>query len=370
MPRFEASPSYEHGHPDTLGVLIVNLGTPDEPTTGAVRRYLREFLSDPRVVEVPRPIWTLILYGFILPFRPSRSAEAYAKIWSEQGAPLLVYSREIAAGVQLRLSERLAGPVHVELGMSYGEPSIASALDRLYAKHARRLVVLPLYPQYSSTTTASVFDSVTTALGRRRWVPGFHFINQYHDEPGYIRALAASVRDHWQRHGRGERLLFSFHGIPQRSFLSGDPYHCQCLKTARLVAEALELGDDDWFVSFQSRLGRAEWLRPYTDETLADWGRRQCGDIDVVCPGFAADCLETLEEIAMQNAELYAESGGGALRYVPALNAREDHLDFLSELVTTHVAGWPEAASDWSADAAAEEKAQARTRARALGADR
>jgi len=370
MPRFESFPHYEHGSADTTGVLVVNLGTPEEPTTGAVRRYLRQFLSDPRVVEVPRPVWLLILYGFILPFRPARSAAAYRKVWTDKGAPLLLHSRAIADGLQRQLADRGLSRVNVELAMSYGEPSIETALHALYAKDARRFLVLPLYPQYSGTTTASVFDAVTAAIGKRRWVPGFRFINQYHDEPGYIGALASSVRDHWSSAGRGQRLLFSFHGIPRRSFLNGDPYHCQCRKTARLVAEELGLGPDDWFVSFQSRLGRAEWLRPYTDETLRQWGADRLGDIDVVCPGFAADCLETLEEIAIQNAEFYAEAGGGALRYVPALNERGDHVDFLADLVVRNLAGWPDALAEESGERDAKRRAASAEMALAMGAEK
>lgn len=368
MPQFDASPSYEHGLPESLGVLLVNLGTPDAPTPAAVRRYLAEFLSDPRVVEVPRVIWWLVLHGFILRTRPARSAAAYRKIWTEQGSPLLLHTRDIAAGIQAKLSARLSGAVHVEIGMSYGNPSIESALHRLYEQCVRRIVVLPLYPQYSGTTTGSVFDAVTRALSRRRWVPELRFINHYHDSAGYIAALAASIRDHWDIHGRGERLLMSFHGVPRRTLLNGDPYHCQCQKTARLIAEALELDNGEWQISFQSRVGREEWLKPYTDETLAAWGRDRVGLIDVVCPGFAADCLETLEEIAMQNAELFRSAGGGDLRYIPALNARDDHAAFLCRTVEKNVAGWPEANPDWSLSETAQQLDKSLKRAREMGA--
>jgi ferrochelatase len=368
MPRFESLPQYEHGLPESLGVLLVNLGTPDEPTTGAVRRYLAEFLWDPRVVEIPRPIWWLILNGIILTTRPSRSAKAYAKIWTDQGSPLLLHTNDIARGIEGKLSARLSGAVHVEVGMSYGNPSIESALEKLHANFVRRIVVLPLYPQYSGTTTASVFDAVTRFLSRRRWVPELRFINHYHDAAGYVAALASSIRDHWDMHGRGERLLMSFHGVPKQTLLDGDPYHCQCQKTARLVAEALDLGDDEWHVSFQSRVGRAEWLRPYTDETLEAWGKERAGLVDVVCPGFSADCLETLEEIAMENATLFREAGGGDLRYIPALNAREDHVSFLSRTIEKNVAGWPEADPDWSVSEASRQLERSRERARKMGA--
>lgn len=281
---------------------------------------------------------------------------------------MLGHSEDIAAAIQQQLSSRLSGDVHVALGMSYGRPSLASALDRLHAQNVRRIITLPLYPQYSGTTTGSVFDAVTSALGRRRWVPELRFINHYHDSPGYIAALAASVREDWERHGRGEKLIFSFHGVPREILLSGDPYHCQCQKTARLLAASLELGDADWMITFQSRVGRDEWLRPYTDETLQKLGADGMGRLDVVCPGFAADCLETLEEIAMQNHELYQQAGGGELHYIAALNARDDHVAFLARLIEKNAAGWPESSPDWSASENAQALEKSRQRALAMGA--
>lgn len=369
MSRYQASPAYAHGTPESLGVLLVNLGTPSAPTTSAVRRYLKQFLSDPRVVELPRALWWLILNGVILRIRPSRSAEAYQKIWTDQGSPLLLHCQDIAEGVATNLGTRLSGAVHVELAMSYGEPSIEGALNRLHEAYARRIVVLPLYPQYSNTTTGSVFADVTRLLSLRRWVPELRFINHYHDARGYIAALAASIRDYRDLHGSGKRLLFSFHGLPQKMLMDGDPYHCQCHKTARLVAEALELQPDDWAVSFQSRVGRDPWLQPYTDKLLEQWGADGVGDIDVACPGFSADCLETLEEIQMQNAEIYAAAGGGELRYIPALNARDDHVTFLSRLIEKNVSGWPEASHDWSSAEAAAELDRSARRAREMGAE-
>lgn len=367
MPQYKSAPHYEHGLPESLGILLVNLGTPDEPTPVAVRRYLGEFLSDPRVVELPRLIWLAILHGYILRTRPAKSAAAYQKIWTDQGSPLLLHSKDIAAAMQEKLSARLSGSVNVELGMSYGNPSIPAALEKLHDQYVRRIVVLPLYPQYSGTTTASVFDAVTRELSRRRWVPELRFINHYHDATGYISALAASVRDFWDIQGRGDRLLMSFHGVPERTLTSGDPYHCQCQKTGRLLAEALELNDDQWQLTFQSRVGREPWLRPYTDETLEQWGHKKVGNIDVICPGFAADCLETLEEIQMQNAELFASSGGGELRYIPSLNARDDHVAFLSRTIEKHVAGWPEASTDWSLSETARQLEKSLQRAREMG---
>jgi ferrochelatase len=359
MPRYQPTPEYTHGSSDLTGILIVNLGTPDAPSTSAVRRFLKLFLSDPRVVELPRLLWWLILNGIILRFRPSRSAEAYREIWTDDGSPLLLYSRAIAQGVSKRLEQASPGEFQVELAMSYSEPFVSSAIDKLQAAGARRLLVLPLYPQYSGTTTASVFDLVTSKLRTMRWIPEMRFINQYHDEPGYIAALVASIREYWEENGRGDHLLFSFHGVPQYTLTGGDPYHCQCQKTGRLVATALELDDDEWTLSFQSRVGRAEWLRPYTDETVARLGEGGTERLDVVCPGFSTDCLETLEEIAMQNAGFFTGAGGKSLQYIPALNDRDDHIAFLGSLVERHVSGWSNAKAD----------PDARARAIALGAD-
>jgi ferrochelatase len=369
MSRFESAPRYAHGTPESLGVLLVNLGTPAAPTPAAVRRYLRQFLWDRRVVELPRPLWWLILNLVILTVRPSRSAAAYRKVWTERGSPLLLHCEEIATGVAKQLAARLSGNVQVELAMSYGEPSIAAALAKLYERQVRRVVLLPLYPQYSNTTTGSVFADVTAQLAQRRWIPELRFINHYHDAPAYIAALAASIREFRGREGAGERLLFSFHGLPRKMLEDGDPYHCQCQKTARLVADALQLKADEWAVSFQSRVGRDPWLQPYTDKLLTEWGENRVGDIDVVCPGFSADCLETLEEIQMQNAEFFSEAGGGKLRYIPALNARNDHVTFLARLVEKHSGGWPETSPDWNASLAGAELEKSTELARAMGAE-
>jgi ferrochelatase len=346
MPSYQTTPDFEHGRAERIGILVVNLGTPEAADATSVRRFLKQFLSDPRVVEYPRWLWWLILNGIILRIRPSRSAEAYRKIWTEQGSPLMIYSKEIAAGVQAQLDARRPGATRVELAMSYGDPSIDDAIDRLLASGARRLLVLPLYPQYSGTTTASVVDAVARKMNKLRWIPETRFINQYHDEAGYIDALVSSIREFWEQNGRGSKLMFSFHGVPRSTLLRGDPYHCQCRKSARLVAEALELDDDEWILSFQSRVGREEWLRPYTDETVERLGKEGVDRLDVVCPGFSTDCLETLEEIAMQNAEIFEEAGGKSLRYIPALNSRSDHISFLSDLAETHLGGWPSSFQD------------------------
>lgn len=370
MISFESSPPYEHGLPESLGVLLVNLGTPEDPTPEAVRRFLSEFLSDPRVVESPRLLWWLILHGYILRVRPKYAAAQYRKIWTEQGSPLLLHSTDIANAVQEKLNARLSGSVNVELAMSYGQPSIDAALQRLFDQYARRLIVLPLYPQYSGSTTGSVFDAVTGALAKRRWVPEFRFINHYHDASGYIAALAASIRDYWDLNGRGEQLLFSFHGLPKSMLDNGDPYHCQCLKTARLVANSLELDEGTWHLSFQSRVGREEWLTPYTDQAVRKIGSEKLATLDVVAPGFAADCLETLEEIEIRNAEFFQESGGGELRYIPALNARDDHVSFLSRTIEKSIGGWQERSADWSVSEAARKMEKSLQRAKALGAAR
>ncbi len=339
MPSYQTTPQFERGLSESTGVLVVNLGTPDAATTVAVRRFLRQFLSDRRVVDYPRLIWWLILNLVVLVFRPPRSAAAYRKIWTDQGSPLLVHSKAIANKLREHLSSTSASAVHVELAMTYGEPSIGSAIDKLLASGVRRVLTLPLYPQYSGTTTAAVFDAVARKLGQLRHVPELCLVDSYHDAPGYIDALAASIRESWETNNRGDKLLLSFHGIPQRLLQGGDPYANQCQETARLLADALGLEDDEWAISFQSRVGREEWLTPYTDETITELGRQGVARLDVVCPGFSTDCLETLEEIAMQNAESFSAAGGGSLHYIPALNARDDHVRFLADLILRHDAG-------------------------------
>lgn len=339
MIKYVGEPRFEHDAPSRLGILLANLGTPDAPTPGAVRRFLAEFLWDPRVVEGPRWLWWLALHGVILRIRPSRSAHAYRQIWTPQGSPLLVHTTALIMAVREALSQSMPD-ARIELGMTYGYPSIPGALRRLKDAGARQLLVLPLYPQYSGTTTASVFDRVTTELQRWRWVPEVRFIHGYADEDAYVAAVSASIAEHWRTKGRSH-LLFSFHGIPQRYLLGGDPYHCQCLKSARLIAAKLGLGSDDWSVSFQSQVGREEWLRPYTDETLVRYAQQGPKRVTVVCPGFAADCLETLEEIAIRNREVFLSKGGESYDYVPALNATAPHAALLAQLIARHAAGWP-----------------------------
>ncbi len=333
MATHQSTPLFEHELPVSTGVLVVNLGTPKAPTTAAVRRFLRQFLSDPRVVEVPRLIWWFILNLVVLVIRPARSARAYRKIWTEQGSPLLIHSEAIANKLHERLIADAGAAEHLELAMTYGQPSIRGAIDRLVAKGVRRIVTLPLYPQYSHTTTAAVSDVVERELGRLNDAPESLLINNYHDAPGYIAALAASICDDWAKNGRGEMLLMSFHGIPKNMVRKGDPYYDQCQKTARLLADELSLADADWEISFQSRVGREDWLEPYTEEIVRALGEQKLSRIDVVCPGFSTDCLETLEEIAMQNRDFFTAAGGESFHYIPALNAREDLIRFLADLI-------------------------------------
>ncbi|MCP4043743.1 MAG: ferrochelatase [Gammaproteobacteria bacterium] len=320
-----------------MGVLLANLGSPAAPTAAAVRRYLAEFLWDPRVVETPRWLWWLVLHGVILRTRPRRSARLYQRIWTEQGSPLLDFSRRQALALEKLLQKQNTEPVRVALAMRYGAPAIAVGLDDLRRSGMDRLLVLPLYPQYSATTTASTFDAVTNELQTWRRLPEVRFINHYYTDPGYIEAIAASIRKLWWENGEPDRLLFSFHGLPQRYILAGDPYFDQCQRTAQLAAENLKLPNSRWGVSFQSRMGREEWLRPYTDHLLREWGAAGVAGVDVICPGFSADCLETLEEIAMQNRELFLHAGGQRYRYVPALNDTPQHIQALASIAQRHL---------------------------------
>ena len=361
MTSYQGEPAFQHGNGAATGALLVNLGTPDAPTPAAIRRFLAQFLWDPRVVEAPRWLWWLALHGVILRIRPSRSAHAYRQIWTPAGSPLLLHTRALVDRVRDALERHL--PATVVLGMTYGSPGIPAALEQLRGAGVRRLVVLPLYPQYSGTTSASVFDQVTSRLQRWRWVPELRFIGHYHDEPAYIDAVAASIRDHWRTYERGH-LLFSFHGVPRRYLLAGDPYHCHCLKSARLVAQRLGLDASAWSVSFQSQVGREEWLRPYTDETLPKWRARDNGASASCVRDSPTDCLETLEEIAIRNRALFMGSGGEFYDYIPALNASDAHAELLAGLIAQHARGWPVAA------AAAGELEESRQRALRQGAAR
>ena len=343
---YRGSNGYNHGTPPMTGVLLTNLGTPEAPTAKALRPYLKQFLSDPRVVEVPRLIWWLILNGIILNTRPRRSAEAYSEVWTDRGSPLLYHLMDQVSGVEARLQERMGPQIMVRGAMRYGNPSIPNVLQDLFSAGIQRLVVLPLYPQYAGPTTGSTFDEIAADFTRRRWLPDFRFIANYCDDPGYIGAVASSIREHWEQHGRADKLVFSYHGSPQRYLQNGDPYHCQCHKTTRLVAEALELAPDAYLSTFQSRFGREEWLKPYTDETLKALPATGVKSLQIVCPGFSADCLETIEEIGMENRDYFLEAGGERYEYIPCLNASPRHLDILADRIQRELAGWEGAAYD------------------------
>ena len=368
MAKVTGDKSFFHGKAESIGVLLVNLGTPDEPTTSSVRKYLAQFLSDPRVIEIPRPIWLFILYAFVLPKRPAKSAENYKKVWLDEGSPLLHYSKRQASLLQQEMHSRLNGPVHVELAMRYGKPDIESGLNALQEKGIRRLLVLPLYPQYSATTTATSFDAINKVLSTWRWIPEIRHIMQYHDEPSYIDALAESVKNHWKQSGQSDVLLMSFHGLPKRNLDLGDPYFCQCHKTGRLLADKLELEDGQWRLTFQSRFGKAEWLKPYTEATLKSLPEKGVKSVDIMCPGFPADCLETLEEINMENREYFIEAGGEDYHYIPALNDDVSHIHVLANLVQKHTQGWKEAEPNWSAHTEEKENKLSAQRAKAKGA--
>ncbi|MGO4504343.1 MULTISPECIES: ferrochelatase [unclassified Dyella] len=326
--------------PVQAAVLLVNLGTPEAPTAKAVRPYLAQFLGDRRVIDYPRWLWWLILHGVILRVRPARSAHAYQRIWTAQGSPLRVGSEALAARLQDKLSETCAEPVRVALAMRYGQPSVPAQIERLQREGVRHLLVLPLYPQYSATSTGSVIDAVAESMQSLRWPPELRLVNDYHDDPGHIEALARSIEQWWAAHGRGDKLLLSFHGIPERYVREGDPYFDQCQATAHALRQRLALEEPQLLVSYQSRVGRESWLHPYTDATVRELAASGIKRLDVACPGFAVDCLETLEEIAMQNRDFFVEAGGSELRYIPALNDTPEQIDSLAALVRRHTGGW------------------------------
>ena len=337
---FQPEPPYTHGQPARTAVLLCNLGTPDEPTAPALRRYLAQFLSDSRVVEIPRLLWWPILHGIILRVRPAKSAAKYASIWTAEGSPLAVWTQRQAVKLAGWLGQ--AGhQVTVRHAMRYGQPSIASQLDALKAEGVTRVLILPAYPQYSGTTTASVMDAVYAWAGRQRHIPEFRFVNRYHDDPGYIEALAQRVQKHWRDEGQPDQLVMSFHGVPERTLHLGDPYHCECLKTARLLAEKLGLARERYKVTFQSRFGKAKWLEPYTEPTLVALAQAGTQRVDVVCPGFTSDCLETLEEINQEAREAFLHAGGKTYHYIPCLNDDDRWISALRDLTVQHLAGWP-----------------------------
>ncbi len=361
--------TYSHGSKERLGVLLVNLGSPKAPTEKAVRKYLAEFLWDPRVVETSRPLWWLILNGIILRFRPRHSAALYKKIWTDEGSPLISISKLQAQKLEKKLQAKIRGNVLVDVAMRYGKPTIRDSMRGLRSAGAKRLLILPMYPQYSATTTASVFDAVTSELQSWRWLPDMRFINSYHDHPAYIDALSKTIINYWSnRDSKPDVLVFSFHGLPRKYVDKGDPYFCHCHKTARLVAKKLLLKDSKWKVTFQSRVGNEEWLQPYTDNTMKQLAHQGVKSVDVVCPGFSADCLETLEEINMENRDIFISRGGIEFDYIPCLNAGDFHINALCELVIQHSFGWPETMPGWDAGLQAVEANKTRERATKMGA--
>ena len=338
--KYQGSPGFSHGQADKIGVLVTNLGTPEAPTKKALKPYLKEFLSDPRVVEVPRLLWFLILNGVILRFRPKRSAEAYKTVWTDRGSPLLFHTQVQASAIEAKLKQTWGDNIVVDFAMRYGNPALSEVVEKMMQKGVRKLLVLPLYPQYSASTTASTFDALAKDFTKRRWLPELRFITHYHDFSPFIEAAAQRIEKHWDAHGRADKLLFSYHGIPLRYLKNGDPYHCECYKTSRLLAERLGLGKDEYLTTFQSRFGREEWLQPYTDMTMKALPGKGVKSVQVFCPGFSSDCLETVEEIGEENREYFMESGGERYEYISALNAESGHIDALSQLIENNLQGW------------------------------
>jgi ferrochelatase len=340
MPRFLPEPAHTHQAAPNIGILLINLGTPAAPTAQAVKPYLKQFLSDPRVVEIPGALWWLILNGVILNTRPKASAKKYAQIWTSEGSPLRVHTEKQAKLVQGYFAHADNTNVMVDFAMRYGQPSVESAIARLKERGCTRILALPLYPQYAASTTASAFDAVADCLKRMRNLPELRLVRNFHDDPGYIRSLAASVQAHWQTSGRAERLVMSFHGVPRFTLDKGDPYFCECQKTARLLAEQLGLKPEQYLVTFQSRFGKAEWLKPYTQATLEKLAHDGMKTVDIMCPGFVADCLETLEEIAIECRTAFVAQGGKSLNYIPCLNERHDFITALVALCRRHMQDW------------------------------
>ena len=339
MIEYVGEKDYQHGSEEKTGVLITNLGTPDAPTAKALKPYLKEFLSDQRVIEIPKFIWQIILHLIILQIRPRRSAKNYKKIWTDEGSPLLVISNKQVNLVAEKLKNDFSNTYFL-LGMRYGNPSIENALKKFQDKNVRRLLILPLYPQYCAATTASTFDKVSSILKKWRWIPEVRFINHYFEEKLFISAIADSIIKAQEKKGKPQKIVFSYHGIPKKYHEEGDPYHCYCLKTSRLVKEYLNLKDEDIITTFQSRFGNQEWLQPYTDETLKNLPKQGIKDIHIISPGFSSDCLETLEEIEQENKDYFIQSGGLSYYYIPCLNYGEKHIEMISYLIRKHTQGW------------------------------
>lgn len=339
--KYKGQPDFLHQQQPKIGIIVSNLGTPKAPTPEALRTYLAEFLSDPRVVEFPRLLWKCILHGIILRIRPRRSAAAYKTVWTEEGSPLLIHTQNQALALQTSLKEAYGDHVIVDFAMRYGSPSMSERIEQFQKQGITKLLILPLYPQYSGATNGSTFDALAKDFMQRRWLPDLRFISHYHDYPAYITAVANSIKNYREQHGNAEKLLFSYHGVPMRYLKNGDPYHCECYKTSRLVAEKLGLKKEDYMTTFQSRFGREEWLKPYTDETLKSLAKNGTKSVQMICPGFSADCLETIEEIGEENREYFMEAGGEHYSYIPALNDSPEHITVLTQLIQDNLQGWP-----------------------------
>ena len=340
MTQMLPEPPYRHGSTSKTGVLMINLGTPDAPTAKALRIYLKQFLSESRIVEFPRWLWWLILNGIILNVRPAKSARKYEQIWTFEGSPLKVHTERQTALVASSLEQHTDASLVIEYAMIIGNPSIAEKLQKMKIQGCDRILVLPLFPQYAASSTGCVLDGVFSELRKMRNIPDIRTIRHYHDDPGYIAALAQNVRDYWEKHGQPDKLIISFHGVPRKTLDMGDPYHCECQKTGRLLAEALELASDRYQVCFQSRFGFAQWLEPYTSEILEELGKQKTKRVDVVCPGFVSDCLETLEEIALEGREIFTGAGGGEFHYIPSLNEHPLWIEAIRNIIQTHLTGW------------------------------
>lgn len=335
--KFHAQ-EFKHDQAEKIGVLLVNLGSPDAPDAVSIRRFLKEFLSDQRVIEIPRFIWQLILNLFILPLRPRKLVPLYRSIWTPDGSPLVSIAQKQKDKLEQHFQHRT--DLSFALAMRYGKPDIASAIRQLASEYAKKVLIFPTYPQYSGSTTASIFDAVSSELQQWRWIPELRFINQYHDDDHFIQTLADSVELFWQTNPKGKKLVMSFHGLPKAYLLKGDPYFCQCHKTARLLAKKLSLEESQWTITFQSRFGKAEWLKPYTSETLETLAKQGMDAVDVICPGFAIDCLETLEEIMVENRDVFLKAGGKDYQYIPALNDSPSHINMMANLIEQHIQGW------------------------------
>ena len=366
MAYYNPEPEYKHGDKLKVGILLANLGTPDAPTAKALRPYLNQFLMDRRVVEIPRFIWWWILNCIILVIRPKKSAEKYAQVWMQEGSPLLVHAKNQAQLLRGYLGQKIKSPFAVELGMSYGNPSMQSAIEKLKAQHCNKILVFPLYPQYAASSTAASLDAVWKTLIKMRNVPAIRTIKHYHDHPAYIQALADSINKFWQINGKPEKLIMSFHGVPKFHLMKGDLYHCECHKTGRLLADTLGLNQDQYQIAFQSRFGKQEWLKPYLASTLEALGKQKVKRIDIVCPGFSSDCLETLEEIAMEGKHIFQSNGGGEYHYIPALNENEAWIHAMTTIALENLQGW--VSTEWDNETAQQVTKDTAARAKALGA--